>query len=609
MQERKPVLFTVDDNPQVLKALERDLTKQYGNRFRIAQAGSGQKGLEIIKQLELSKDVVALFLADQRMPQMTGIEFLAATMDIFPDAKRVLLTDYCDANAVMKSINNKVNIDYYLMKPWDPPEVHLYPPFNDLLDDWWASYRPPFEGIKVIGLRWSLRSHEIREFLARNGVPYRWLDIENTEEARHLLSLAMTNAKRSGVHIPNDRNSNAAHASTIIGDTANENVNNAAPSAITPPSLSKSFHEISSLHLPLVIFPDGTYLAEPTNSQLAEKIGLKTRAQMAFYDLLIIGGGPSGLAAAVYGSSEGLHTLLVERQAPGGQAGASSNIENYLGFPSGLTGSSLARRAVAQAVKFGTEIVDPQEVVELRIDGQYRIAKLGDGTEIRCHTLIIASGVTYRRLDDVNGIDKLDGAGVYYGASMVEALNYKGQDVYIVGGANSAGQAAISFAQYAKLVTLIVRSDSLERKMSKYLIHQINETKNVRVWLNSVVTEVKGDNRLERLIVANIKTGEQQEVPASGLFIYIGAEPHTDWVGGLVTRDTHGFILTGSDLQQDELKNQGWMLNRQPSLLETSIPGVFAVGDVRHGSIKRIAAAVGEGSTAIQLIHQYLMNT
>jgi len=350
-------------------------------------------------------------------------------------------------------------------------------------------------------------------------------------------------------------------------------------------------------------------MAEPTNLQLAEKIGLKTRAQMAFYDLIVIGGGPSGLAAAVYSSSEGLHTLLVERHAPGGQAGASSNIENYLGFPSGLSGSSLARRAVAQAVKFGTEILEPQEVVELRTDGQYRIAKLGDGTEIRCHTMIIACGVTYRMLDDVKGIDKFTGAGVYYGASMVEALNYKGQDIYIVGGANSAGQAAVFFARYAKQVTLIVRSDTLERKMSHYLIHQINETKNIRVWLNSVITEVKGEYKLERLILTNTKTGKQHDVPASGLFIYIGAEPHTDWLYDWIKRDAHGFILTGSDLRQDELENQGWMLDRQPFLLETSIPGVFAVGDVRHGSIKRIAAGVGEGSTAIQLIHQYMMNT
>jgi thioredoxin reductase (NADPH) len=544
---------------------------------------------------------------------MTGVEFLKATIDKFPDAKHVLLIDYGDTDAVMKSIN-KVNIDYYLMKPWDPPEVHLYPPFNDLLNDWWASFRPPFEGIKIIGLRWSPRSHEIQEFLARNGIPYRWLDIEDSEEAHRLVSFIKINTKTqnqtsrkeyisSGILSPR-----MSDTSNINNNLSNANsINNTTSPTILP--LSESSLNAAMLHLPIVVFPDDTYIFEPTNSQLAEKIGLKTRAQMAFYDLIIIGAGPAGLAAAVYGSSEGLHTLVVERHAPGGQAGISSNIENYLGFPSGLTGSSLARRAVAQAIKFGTEILDPQEVVEIRTDGQYRIAKLGDGIEIRCHTMVIACGITYRMLYDVKGIDKLTGAGVYYGASMAEALNYKGQDVYVVGGANSAGQAAVYFARYAKQVTLIVRSDSLERKMSHYLIHQINETKNIRVWLNSVVTEVKGENKLDRLIVTNIKTGKQQVVPASGLFIYIGAEPHTDWLNDLIKRDAHGFILTGSDLQQDELKNQGWMLDRQPSLLETSIPGVFAAGDVRHGSIKRIAAGVGEGSTAIQLIHQYLMNT
>ena len=595
----------MDDDPQVLKVLKRDLTKRYGNRFRVLQARSGQKGFEITKQLKLSHGIVALFLADQRMPQMTGVEFLGKTMDIFPDAKRVLLTDYGDTEAVMKSIN-KVNVDYYLMKPWHPPEVHLYPHLNDLLDDWWISFRPPFEGIKVIGLRWSPRSHEIKEFLARNGIPYQWLDIEDSKEARRLVSSSMINTK-SQSHVTGEKHFNTEISSARIDDTSNKNNSKTASSAAM--SMSEPYLDASLLHLPLVVFPDGTYMAEPTNLQLAEKIGLKTRAQMAFYDLIVIGGGPSGLAAAVYSSSEGLHTLLVERHAPGGQAGASSNIENYLGFPSGLSGSSLARRDVAQAVKFGTEILEPQEVVELRTDGQYRIAKLGDGTEIRSHTMIIACGVTYRMLDDVKGIDKFTGAGVYYGASMVAALNYKGQNVYIVGGANSAGQAAVFFARYAKQVTLIVRSDTLERKMSHYLIHQINETKNIRVWLNSVVTEVKGEYKLERLILTNTKTGKQRDVPASGLFIYIGAEPHTDWLYDWIKRDAHGFILTGSDLRQDELENQGWMLDRQPFLLETSIPGVFAVGDVRHGSIKRIAAGVGEGSTAIQLIHQYMMNT
>ena len=427
--DTKPALMVVDDDPQVLIALARDLEKEYGYRFRILQADSGENALELMNQLKLRNEVVALFLVDQRLPQMTGVEFLQHTMNVFPDAKRVLLTDYEDTDAVMESIN-RIKIDYYLTKPCEPPELNLYPLLKDMLEDWWTSFRPPFEGIKVIGLRWSPRSHETKEFLARNGIPYQWLDFEADEEARRLVSLA--NSTRSS-----DTNTDSYSSSSY-----------------------------SSLHLPLIIFPDGSNIAEPTNSQIAEKIGLKTRAQMAFYDLIIIGGGPAGLAAAVYGASEGLHTLLIERQAPGGQAAASPSIENYLGFPSGLTGGDLARRAVTQALRFGTEIVNPQEVVDIRVDSPYRIVKLGDGTEVRCHVIIIACGVTYRRLENVKGIDKLTGAGLYYGASMVEALHYKGQDVYIVGGANSAGQAAIHFSKYANTVTLLVRADSLHEKMS-----------------------------------------------------------------------------------------------------------------------------------------------
>jgi thioredoxin reductase (NADPH) len=585
--DMKPVLLTVDDEPQVLIAIEHDLKLRYGNRFRILQASTGKKGLDLTKQLKLSNELVALFLVDQMMPDMKGVEFIQHTMNIFPEAKRILLTLYEESQAVITSINN-VKIDYYLTKPWDPPEEHLYPVLDDLLDDWWASIRPPFEGIKVIGVRWSPRSHELKEFLARNGIPYQWLDIEGDQEARRLVSIA--NSTKSG------KSSNSS-----------VDTNTVAPGGISTPTASSS-SEPSSLHLPLVIFPDGTWIAEPTNSQIAEKIGLKTRAQMAFYDLIIIGGGPSGLAAAVYGASEGLHTLVIEKQAPGGQAGASSDIENYLGFPSGLSGASLARRAVAQALRFGAEILDPQEVASIRSDGQYRIAKLGDGTEIRCHTMVIASGVTYRRLEDVEGIDKLTGAGVYYGASMAEALDYQGQDVYIVGGANSAGQAAIHFSKYAKHVTLLVRDNSLSKKMSQYLIHQINETDNINVWLDSAITEVKGENKLEAITVTNLVTGEQGTVPAAGLFIYIGAEPHTEWLDKTVRRDAHGFILTGQDLIQNELQRpQDWSLDRQPFLLETNVPSIFTAGDVRHGSIKRIAAAVGEGSTAIQLVHQYLM--
>jgi thioredoxin reductase (NADPH) len=560
----------VDDDPQVLIAIQRDLGRQYGKRFPIVGTDSGKKALELIQKLKIDNGVLALCIVDQRMPQMTGVEFLQHLIEVYPEAKRVLLTAYADRDAVMMSIN-KEKIDYYLDKPWDPPEENLYPALNDLLDDWWASFRPPFEGIKIIGPRWSPRSHEIREFLARNGIPFEWLDIEGDEKARRLFS-SVVNSTRLETNSPNSISSRQ-----------------------------------SSIHLPLVIFPDGSYIAEPTNSQIAEKVGLKTRAQMAFYDLIIIGSGPAGLAAAVYGSSEGLHTVVIEREAPGGQAGTSSNIENYLGFPSGLTGANLARRAVAQAIKFGTEILDPQEVVAIRVDGPYRIAKLADGTEIRSHVMLIACGVTYRKLTDVKGIDKLTGAGVYYGASLVEALQYKGQDVFIVGGANSAGQAAIHFSKYVKTVTLVVRANSLNERTSQYLVHQINETNNIRVLLNSIVSEVRGENKLEGITIANTQTGEQQSVPAAGLFIFIGAEPHTDWLAQIIKRDVHGFILTGLDLVQNDLGlPEGWELDRQPFLLETIIPGIFAAGDVRHGSIKRIAAGVGEGSTAIQLIHEYL---
>jgi thioredoxin reductase (NADPH) len=569
----KPAMLVVDDDPQVLKAVERDLNKNYSNRFRIIIADSGNKGLELTKQLKLQNELVALFLVDQRMLQMSGVEFLERAMNIFPDAKRILLTDYADTDAVMSSIN-KVKIDYYLTKPWDPPEEYLYPVLNDLLDDWYNSFRCPVEGIKVIGLKWSPRSHEIKDFLARNGIRYQWLDIEGDEEAHRLVDSLSKSTGR---------------------DTE---INN---------SSFMTFGSSSSLHLPIIIFPDGSYIAEPAYSQIAEKIGLKTRAQMEFYDLLIIGGGPAGLAAAVYGASEGLHTLLIERQVPGGQAGTSPKIENYLGFPSGLSGGDFARRAVIQATRFGAEILYPQGVVGIRVDGPYRLAKLEDGTEISCHAMLIACGVTYRKLENVKGIDKLTGAGVYYGGSIVEALDYRDQDVYFVGGANSAGQAAIHFSKYAKKITLLVRTDSLAKKMSQYLIHQINETNNIRIWLNSIVSEVRGENKLESMVVTNVQTGEQQLVPAAGLFIFIGAEPQTDWLSGITQRDANGFILTGMDLVQNrQRRSQDCLLDRQAFLLETNIPGIFAAGDVRHGSIKRIAAGVGEGSTAIQLIHQYL---
>ncbi|HEX6281929.1 MAG TPA: FAD-dependent oxidoreductase [Nitrososphaera sp.] len=603
----KPVLLTVDDDPHVLRAIERDLRQQYGSRFRIIKADSGQKALELVKQLKLRNETLALLLVDQRMPQMSGVAFLEQAMNIFPDAKRVLLTAYADTEAAIRSIN-KAKIDYYLMKPWDPPQEILYPILDDLLDDWWASFKHPFEGIRVIGLRWSPKSYEVKYFLARNGIPYQWLDFEADEEARRLVSYVESTSKSKHSDLTNATTTTNSSFSVSDHNKTENNNNNIASSSRLASSLSYSPSSYSSsLHLPLVIFPDGSHIEEPSSSELAEKIGLKTRAQMRFYDLIIIGAGPAGLSAAVYGASEGLNTLLIERQAPGGQAGMSSNIENYLGFPTGLTGSNLARRAVAQAARFGAEILTPQEVSDIRVDGPYRIVKLKDDTEISCHALIIACGVSYRNLEAVKGIDKLTGAGVYYGASMVDAISSKGEDIFMVGGANSAGQAAIHFSKYAKTITLLVRGDSLNKSMSQYLIHQINETPNIRVLLNSKVTEVHGENRLESIIITNTQTGQLQTVSTSGLYIFIGAVPHTDAVAGLIERDANGFILTGPDLMQNGLKRpRGWTLDRQPFLLETNVPGIFAVGDVRHGSMKRVAAGVGEGSIAVQMVHQYL---
>ncbi len=611
----RPVLLTVDDDPNVLRAIERDLRQQYGSRFHILKADSGQNALELVKQLKLRNESLALLLVDQRMPHMSGVVFLEEAMNIFPDAKRVLLTAYADTEAAIRSIN-KAKVDYYLMKPWDPPQELLYPILDDLLDDWWASFKHPFEGIRVVGLRWSPKSYEVKYFLARNGIPYQWLDFEGDEEAQRLVSYIESTSKSDhSKFINNTTTITPGNSSSILDYDRTENGNNNNPvssirstSSLTySSSVNSSSSSSSSLHLPLVIFPDGTHMEEPSSAALAEKIGLKTHAQMPFYDLIIIGGGPAGLAAAVYGSSEGLSTLLIERQAPGGQAGMSSNIENYLGFPSGLTGSNLARRAVAQAIRFGAEILTPQEVVGLRIDDPYRIVKVKDGTEISCHALIIACGVSYRNLDGVKGIEKLTGAGVYYGASMVDALSCKGEDIFMVGGANSAGQAAIHFSKYAKTVTLLVRGDSLNKSMSRYLIHQIDETPNVRVLLNSKATEVHGESRLESITITNTQTGQLETVATSGLYIFIGAVPHTDGIAGLIERDANGFILTGPDLTQNGRERpRGWTLDRQPFLLETNVPGIFAVGDVRHGSTKRVAAGVGEGSIAVQLVHQYL---
>ena len=548
----KPVILAVDDDPQVLRAVERDLRRRYAREYRVLRADSGESALDTLGKLKLRGDPVALFLVDQRMPRMTGVEFLEEAIGRFPDAKRALLTAYSDTEAAIRAIN-EVGLDYYLQKPWDPPDRNLYPSLDELLADWRADYRPPFEGIRVVGDRWSPESHRTRDFLARNRVPYRWMDVEGSEEAREVVASADHGTPR----------------------------------------------------LPLVVYEDGSYDEAPGNLEIADKIGLQTRAGQQFYDLVIVGGGPSGLAAAVYGASEGLSTVLVEREAPGGQAGTSSRIENYLGFPAGLSGADLARRAVDQARRFEVEILTPQEVGGVRVEDPYRIVTLADGTEISCYALIVTTGVSYRKLD-VPGADDLTGRGVYYGAAQTEAFSCRNEDVYIVGGANSAGQAAMFFSGQARKVSLLCRSDNLRKSMSEYLVKQIEDRENIEVLLNSSVSAVEGEGHLERISITNSARGETDTVPTSSLFIFIGAAPKTGWLDGLVARDGRGFILSGPDLMQDGKRPRGWRPDRDPFLLETSVPGVFVAGDVRHGSIKRCASAVGEGSIAVQFVHQYL---
>ncbi len=551
----KPILLSVDDDSDVLRAIERDLRSQYGGDYRIMSSESPEQALDMLKQLKVRNDSVALLLADQRMPRMDGVQFLQQATEIYPEAKRALLTAYADTNAAISAIN-EAGINYFFLKPWDPPAERLYPQLDDMLDDWRASYHPAFEGIRVLGTRWSPRSYELRDFLARNHVPYQWIDVElsiNDPETKRLLE------------------------------------------ALGP----------ESTNLPVVLFPDGTKLLESLPAQVAQKVGLRTRAQTTFYDLAIVGGGPAGLAAAVYGASEGLHTVMIEREAPGGQAGMSSRIENYLGFPTGLSGGDLARRAVVQAQRFGVEILAPQEVTNVRTEGSYRILKLADGGELSCHALMIATGVQWRRLD-APGIDRLQGAGVYYGGGATEALSCKGEMIYIVGGANSAGQAAMNFAKYAERVFILVRGESLSSTMSQYLIDQIQRTPNIQLWTHASIAEVHGTSRLEEVSVLCSDTGKVERVPATAMFIFIGALPQTDWLTNLVERDERGFILTGPDLMHGGNRPKGWTLDRDPFLLETNVPGIFAVGDVRHGSVKRVASGVGEGSVAVQFIHQYL---
>ena len=548
----KPAILMVDDDLQVLNSVERDLRSHFRSAYRLVKASSGQEALETLKQLKRRSTPLALFLVDQRMPNMTGTEFLNQARALYPDAKKVLLTAYADTSAAITSIN-EIGLDYYLMKPWDPPEQNLFPVLDDLLSDWKASTILPYEGIRVAGTLWSESSHTVKDFLSRNQVPYQWLDIEKEESAREMVAAV------SGEH----------------------------------------------LLLPVVFFPDGSYLVRPGLSELADKTGLQTRAARPFYDFAIVGAGPAGLAAAVYGASEGLRTVMIEREAAGGQAGTSSRIENYLGFPNGLSGADLARRAAAQALRFGVEIITAREVDSIRAEDAYRYIHLTDGTEISCHALLIASGVSVRRLE-APGVEQFTGAGIYYGAALTEAAFYRDQDVAVVGGANSAGQAAMFFSSYARTVTILTRGSSLANSMSQYLVDQIGAVPNIQVLQNTEIVEVKGTNRLETICVANRRTGETMRLPAAAMFIFIGAVPRTEMAGNMVERDSAGFILTGPDLMQGGKRPPGWTLPRDPFLLETSCPGIFAAGDVRHGSIKRVAAAVGEGAVAVALVHQYL---
>jgi thioredoxin reductase (NADPH) len=547
----KPIILTVDDEEQVLNAVERDLKRHFRKDYRIIKASSGAEGMETVHQLKQRNDSIALFLVDQRMPEVSGTEFLAQACRIYPDARKVLLTAYADTEAAISAINT-IGLDHYLMKPWTPAEENLYPILDDLISDWEATATVPYDGIRVAGTLWSASSHSIKDFLARSQIPYQFLDIERDAEARALV----------------------------------EHVNE------------------ETYRLPVVFFPDGSVLIEPNLTEVAEKAGLRTHATRPFYDLIVVGAGPAGLAAALYGASEGVHTLLIDKETPGGQAGTSARIENYLGFPKGVSGADLARRATAQASRFGAEILSAQEVVSIGVRDPYRVVTLADGSELACKALVIATGVSVRELD-VPGIKSVTGAGVYYGAARTEAANYEGKHVFMVGGANSAGQGAVFLSRYADQVSMLVRS-SLAASMSRYLIDQIERRDNIDVQLGEEVVEVHGTERLEAITIRNRETGETRRETTPALFVFIGASPHTEMLGNLVELSSAGFVLTGPDLFANGKRPSGWKLKRDPYLLETSVPGVFAAGDVRHGVMRRVASAVGQGSTAINFVHEYL---
>jgi len=541
-----PAILAVDDDAPVLRAVERDLRARYGTDYRIIGAGSGADALEVVRELTVRGDPVALFLIDQRMPAMTGTELLAEAIVLQPDAKRVLLTAYADTDVAIRAIN-ELRLDQYLLKPWDPPEERLYPVIDDLLTDWVAAFRPPFDGLRLLSGRWAPRGHAIRDFLTRNQVPYVWLDPETDEESRTLVA--------------------------SLGD---------GPDPTHP----------------VVVLPDGRVLRDPSNRELADAVGMSTHAALPFYDLIIVGAGPAGLAAAVYGASEGLKTLLVEREAPGGQAGTTSRIENYLGFPAGLTGADLARRALTQARRLGAEILSSQEATTVRRQDLYRIVALDDGSEISCQAVIVTTGVSYRQLE-VPGASELAGSGVFYGAATTEALLYRDAEVGVIGSGNSAGQATVHLARYARVVHLVIRGDDLSAGMSAYLVAQIAELENVTLHTRTEASALSGGGHLEG---ATFSTPDGElEITLDALFIFIGQQPRTAWLDGVVARDERGFVLTGPGVTPEV----GWSLDRPPLLLESSLPGLFAAGDVRHDSVKRIASAVGEGAMAVALVHQY----
>ena len=543
----KPILLAIDDDVSVLEAVVQDLRQRYGQTYRILRAASGQAALDICKQLKDRGDVVALFLSDQRMPGMTGVELLQRTMELYPDAKRVLLTAYADTEAAIRAINS-AKIHYYLNKPWDPPEEKLYPVLDDLLGDWRQDYKAPFEGVRVVGMRWSPDDFLVREFLSRNRIPFQWLTPE-----------------------------------------------------VSPGALD-ALHErkLDDSKLPIVLFADGTSLVQPSITELANKVGMRTTAEQEFYDVVIVGAGPAGLAAGVYGASEGLKTLIIEAEAPGGQAGSSSKIENYLGFPEGLSGEELGKRSYLQARRLGAEFLT-QRVCSMRSEGPYHLLRMSDGKEVSCLVSLIATGVSYCKLE-IEGADRLTGAGIYYGAAQTEAIACKDEAVYIIGGANSAGQAAMYFSRYAARVFMLVRGDSLTKSMSRYLIDQIENNPKIEVLTQTEVVRAFGEAHLERITLRS-PSGEQV-CETNSLFVFIGAAPKTKWMTPEIAKDSKGFILSGPDLKMRAPK--AWPLERDPYLLETSVPGIFVAGDVRFNSIKRCASAVGEGSIAIQFVHQYL---